>query len=298
MKNRDQNLVAPYALIPSTNRCRRLLGAIAGIALFSLHSINASASVYVQKVLDDNPIALYRLLETSGTVAENSANPGVYQATYNDVLLNQTAPVFNGTNDPAIGFKGVAGSNLSVVIPTLANASFSVEFLFKDLRTQINPNYVFAKGSANSSVNVIEIGVSGTSNPANTGKYLLARSSAAAPITDTVFPKEIWRHVVMTFNYASDDLRLYIDGVQVLTASGVNKTVDGAFMFGDHYRSPSLSTLGQMADIAIYNRVLDAATVNAHYEALNVPEPHVSLFIGAGGVLLFIHWRRRRVASL
>ncbi|EEF57625.1 hypothetical protein Cflav_PD0730, partial [Pedosphaera parvula Ellin514] len=108
----------------------RAMGQTAAAVLLLACSVGSvAASPYSTTVQTDHPIAYWRLNETSGTTALDSA--GTYSGIYTNALIGQAG--FNTGSDPAAlaatfgpGADSLVG-HMSLDVATNANAIFSVE---------------------------------------------------------------------------------------------------------------------------------------------------------------------------
>ena len=118
-----------------------------------------AASIYADAVLADNPVAYYRMNETSGTTANDETLDGTPDGTYFDVSLNNSTdamrptafPGFESTN-VAVDFDNAGGPGADTdkieSTPTLAN-DYAVEMWFRNTRTfsdELVTGYLFSRG--------------------------------------------------------------------------------------------------------------------------------------------------------
>ncbi len=283
---------------------------LASAALLTATPMVSSAAVYVDAITASNPVAFYRLSETSGTTASNAAQPGLYDAVYENVLLNQPTPGLPGTSDPAVRTTGAASPQSSITTPeitSLGMGSFSVEFLFKDEsnRDATALSYFFTKGPTHGAT-YLSLSVMGNYNgPSEQGRIRFSFrkewNDAGGVTWDTgvVMPADVWNQVVLTYDQSASVLSLYLNGTSILTLNDFEMGSEAIDLFTFGRRFDNLPIAGQFADISIYNYALHQATVTSHYEALNaVPEPGTTALLGLGALAGVIAYGRTKGATL
>ncbi len=96
----------------------------ASLLLLTSPSATARADLYYRTVMADNPVAYWRLNETSGTAFFDSA--GILDGTLSGAMtLNQPGAVIGREPDAAIIFEG--GYGYAPYAAVLANPTFSIE---------------------------------------------------------------------------------------------------------------------------------------------------------------------------
>jgi hypothetical protein len=236
----------------------------------------ASASKYVRAVLDDNPLAYYRLGEATGTVVRSIVGGDSIAGTILGAPKLGVAGALHGDPDTALAFTAggqfvSAGGNFDFV----GRAPFTLEawvnltgvddeyrHLFtKDLETggarEQYGMYVRAAPPYGGSL-VLERWV------ANTKRFAVYTGSiggSASPIA-----LNAWHHVVGT--YDGTNLVLYVDTAKVASMEDTTQQAskDVPFVFGGKNASEG-TLLGSMDEVAVYASALSAARVKAHFEA-------------------------------
>jgi hypothetical protein len=227
-------------------------------------------AAYGKAVLDDNPLAYWRLEETADSVAKDER--GLHDATYR--------------NDPVLGEPGIVGGR-AMRMPAGKHAHFTQDApLFRFAGVQKYTVELWAKldsqqpyqwlGGTEGPVNprsgwslfVDDVGTSSYEvwgPPLTDGGSPLRRAlyQKAAPVV-----KGRFAHIVMVF----DDLgvNLWLDGV---SRAGESTTVaapdTGTLMFGCR-RTPTDITAcvedGVLDEVALYDHPLSAARIVAHYQ--------------------------------
>jgi len=247
------------------------LGLLVGVALCATVSA-AEAGLYHQEVLIDNPMAYYRLEETTGptassiglvTIADGSIQTGV--------VLGQAGP------RPADGFAGFAATNNAPrftageidfgtgFMPTgAAPRTYELWFNADAVTPEIQSVLSYGQNAGGRRINIsadnstIAIAVSGE----NRGKTGLSLSG--------------WNHLAITFpkgQTSTSNWKMYLNGDPVtgLTSiAGSPQTLntndqpgaigENAFGSGAYYK-------GLIDEVAVYQGELSADRIKAHYDA-------------------------------
>ena len=265
---------------------------VAGLAI----PVTARASIYSTTILGDNPVLYYRLDESSGTTANDSAtSDGAQNGTYTGAYsLNQTGAM-GGTDpsDTAVRFnpnptdlKGYVDSTF-VLTPTSA---FTVEFWLKlptlndghteeDVLSQRNGG-----GLGRSIVYWDDVNQRMTSNLGGSSATDFWASSSGVSAGD-------YFYVAFVYDGAGN-VTWYKNGVANGTISGVTpEAANGTVIIGDDKfldGNPVSALNGTLDEFAIYDTALSSTQIADHFEA--APEPS-SLTLAMVGVSLL--WRRR-----
>lgn len=223
-----------------------------------------TATSYQSVVLSDNPVSYWRLGETGGTTAADSAGTnngsifggvtlGVLGALAHD---SNTAMSFNGSS----GYVGVnSASNLNIT------GDISLEAWAKPAALNGIGGAVVHKGDA-SGYTVYQYRLSVTGGNVWRGSVFIGNS--AYTVTDTGRPSVgRWDYLVMT--RSGSMLTFYVNGVAVAStaATGALNTSSGILAIartgsyaGDYFN-------GAIDEAAVYNTALSSARVLAHYNA-------------------------------
>ncbi len=222
----------------------------------------APADSYGASVFYDDPTLYWRLGDTTGTAAADSATgltPGTYQATNTKGVAGAIA----GTANTAVAFNGSNGfvsSNSSFVNPT----TYSEEAWFKTTTT--TGGKIIGFGNA-------KTGLSTSYDRhvymQNDGKIAFGALSAANVIVSpTAYNNGQWHHVVAT--QGATGMNLYIDGLPVGSNPLTTPAVYTGYwrVGGDKtWNSTSSYFNGTIDEAAVYPTVLSAARVQAHFAA-------------------------------
>lgn len=246
----------------------------------------AANPVYSNDVLADNPLAYWRLNDTSGLTADDSS-PNASDGTYGaSAVLHQAGPIVADATSYSANLS--ASSLVAPFTPAVGfQNAFSVEWWMNPTNV-VSYNWAIGYGwgtwvfhGADSPVlNAPYVGI-------NVGDRFTPSDFSPNTITDGV-----WQHFVFTFDnsLATNKGKFYKNGVQI---AGKNMSVGTAW---NVFNVTANSAAGLIAEVAIYGGALSASQVQTHYSAgITVPEPStVAMLLGLGGAgLLGFFWRRR-----
>ena len=268
---------------PNKNlRCHSAFAA-AVITLAAASSASAGTTAYRAVILGDSPIVYYELDETSGTTAANSATTGgTYEGTFDTVggpiTVNQTSFPEGGTAyDFDGGFIGAASALTNSLDEWTVEAwvnydpakSSRSNFLSNDQGGWNNDVLIGIGPEAGNEVSGGSVGVVQQGAPGTT------RDAAGA-----VLAANEWHHVVLTGSTTAGELTVYIDG---LFAGSDTDLVNGAIFNGADGIGAANLTIGAarpnsadagyrpydglLDEVAVYDSVLNATTILAHYNA-------------------------------
>lgn len=210
---------------------------------------------YGLEVLYDQPLAFWRLSETSGTVAAGQSSnyvDGAYAGGYTQGVTGPltdrlSATLFNGSS----GYIDLSAFMASIE-PTVA---FSLECWFK---TSTDSKTIFGANTK---------GISLFMNGSNklTGRFNNGTSNSSVTSALTV-TDNVYHHAVLTYDGAT--LTLYLDGASNGTPTAVATTVSYAGVTAISIGATGGASAffsGQIADVAIYDTALSAARVAIHH---------------------------------
>jgi hypothetical protein len=239
---------------------------------------------YPVRVLADDPMAYFRLDESSGTTAYDYV--GGYNATYTNVVLgvsgydptqdpSETAAEF-GDYPPNNNYAGNVSAYLTFATNS-GNGEFSVEAWVNQYFTSVNDGIVtLGYGGANqfsldtgAGTGFLRFGVRNAANVSS-----LANSTVS--VADGY-----WHHVVGVCDEAGGHIYLYCDGAQVATAaitpgsgilpSSIPLSIGARESANNNPVSYDYQFVGAIDDVAIYNKALTASQVQNHYFTTGVP---------------------------
>ncbi|MFI8509614.1 LamG-like jellyroll fold domain-containing protein [Streptomyces sp. NPDC085460] len=255
-----------------TERATKVTDENGGTWQISAPVYSAGSAAYAESVKAGQPVAYWRLGETSGASALNEI-PAGGNGSYQDGVALGTVGAFLDGDDGAVTLDGAKGA-VSVPGESISGATaVSVELWF---RTE-KPNGVLL------GLQDTELGTTPTMwNPSllidAEGKlrgHLWDGPSAGWPVMGGVKVTDgKWHHVVITGGPTGQTL--YLDGARIGSKSGVVKpeTLAHAY-FGGGYSSEAWDGQaratryfdGHLDEAALYTRQLDAQTVADHYKA-------------------------------
>lgn len=218
---------------------------------------------YRQTVLQDGPIAYWRLGELSGTsiVDQQALASGTIGGSY---TLGRAGAIA-ASNSASINFFGGGGSvslpNVAALNLNASDCSFeawiqttlaSLAHIVGGYTTPSNFGYGFAVGALGTGH------VSYWSGGNNGGNWY----ESASAVNDGT-----WKHVVVTVTASTTTI--FINGAQDTSKSDDLRPTNYAGTRTLASRSDGLSYVwaGSLQDVAIYNFALSAARVKAHYQA-------------------------------
>ncbi|SFC83822.1 LamG-like jellyroll fold domain-containing protein [Streptomyces aidingensis] len=232
-------------------------------------------SLYRSAVLDESPVSYWPLGETGGELAHSVApsRTGFNHAEYYNVEYGAPGALA-GSDDTAVTFNG---TDSSVRLPddTLRTSTFlTIELWFRTTQ----PGVLI--GFQNSP---LEDGYPSQKNPPLTvdadgrlsGFFYTGQVDAIDPIKSTATVTDgQWHHAVLTA--AGTSQTLYLDGLPQGSRTGPLGHRDQSYTYlgagwsdsrWDGGPSEVRYFTGQMDDVAVHHRPLDAATVAEHYAA-------------------------------
>jgi len=172
----------------------------------------------------------------------------------NGTLIN--GPTFNSANGGSIVFDGVDDY---IVIPTITNSVYSIDFWYK-----MNGNDGSYGYFASSGLNGFAISEGGTGEGLSFGKiyYWQGAANIIADIPSTTN----WNHICVIINTSTNYLQLYGNSINLnnSTISSMSTSVSniGRFIGGNsHFLK------GNMGTYKIYNRALSATEVLQNFNA-------------------------------
>ncbi|MCC7193203.1 MAG: LamG domain-containing protein [Phycisphaeraceae bacterium] len=290
-------------------------GVVAGALLLASA---AHASVYSTAVLADSPTVYYEMNDSTTTVTDSASLGGSNNGVYRNggtALVGSPGPLLGQLGPRPAAFPGMDAANVATKfdgivsgVPNtaadnvlLANASvtissnYSVEFWFNGTNlkysTPSSLSYIFSRGGTATAID--GIGVNGTLSGITPKKLFYANGVSGNSFGPDI-AENTWYHLV--FVRSGNNLSFYLNGnLEGTATSTVNFTTDD-FQFAAQIGIPVSgaphphSFNGHLDEIAIYDSVLSAAQITAHYNAA-IPEPSSVLLLGCSGLLLI---RRRQ----
>ena len=245
---------------------------------------------YVSTVLADNPRGYWRLGESTGTTAIDTADAaglpqgGAQNGTYSGGYTLGASGA--GAGDTAAMFDGANGQ--VTIADTTHPTAYTIE-------AWVNP----------ASIRAQNIFVRTAADPTTTWSHQIRMTAdgkfeaytytggARSVIGTTVALPGQWYHVVATAT-GGGDMKLYVDGAE----EGTSVTLGALWTGGNQYRIGSSAGKdaqamaffdGTIDEAALYLTALDAGRIADHYNA--IPEPGSMTLLALGGLALI---RRNR----
>lgn len=221
---------------------------------------------YAQVVLQDSPLAYWRLGETSGaTTAQDASGHGVNGVYKGNVGLGVKGAIA-GDPDTAANFDGATSFvDVGQFLQAGGNAPFSLELWAAPM---VDTNY-HGLVSRNDSNGPPSEGYLMYVEPSPQPFYDLERleppSSKAILQTNFMATSGAWAHVVTTYDGAT--MAIYVNG-NLENTKAATFAVTGAtsdFVVGAEGGGSTSWFLGQLDEVAAYDHVLPATHVLAHY---------------------------------
>jgi RHS repeat-associated protein len=230
----------------------------AATGTFTIAGAGDPETGYATSVRSDNPLAYWRLGETSGATAadDRTAHPATYTG----------SPTLGGTgalsadSDKAPTFDGI---NDRLDAPNTAGffdpgtADFTVEAWVK---TTVNGNQVIAaKGTA------WQLAVTNDAGKLGTARFSYANGAVTAYSTARVDDGN-WHHVVALAKRTTTGATVLVDGIAGLNATTTDTTALADTNAVNIGAGPTTGFFnGRLDEVALYNKALTVARILAHY---------------------------------
>jgi hypothetical protein len=264
------------------------IGGAATSAVCTL-TVLAPTSPYVTVVMDDKPIAFFRLDEpdngldngNAGAIAYDTA--GAHNGVYNNVILDVPGYSIYDSDDVAAAFGQYANPNSYVgqingvdfSSPAGTGTNFSME-AWVNLQSTAYGDIV-AKGGLNTSAGIqFALDDAGTGGAFRSYFFNAAQTVAYVASTNVAPSLNTWYHLVGVVNESVGVEYLYINGVLAITCAlpggiGVFSTpapltIGSGLSTSGAY---AIQVIGSIANVAFYNYALSATQVQNHYLAAN-----------------------------
>lgn len=211
---------------------------------------------YLAEVLADSPISLWRLGETSGTIAVDYM--GVVNGTYTGGYTQNQTGALAADTDKAVLLNGSTGY---VIVPDhasldLGDGPMSIECWIKRSNTTATEMKFGTRGNLSWELRI------------TTGHFFYFGQYGVGTIveTTTTVNDTNWHHMVATKNGAA--AKIYIDGNDVsgTTNSRTLSNVTDSLNIGRRFDNAEYFA-GLIDEFAVYGTVLSASRVKAHYNA-------------------------------
>lgn len=228
-----------------------------------------AAEAYKQQVLASNPKFYFRLEEASGNAVDEQG----FMATATSGVTYQQPGAMNGSFSFLLNGanSNIAGSQT----PSFLNGkSFTIEAWFKwdgnrAIANNGNDHRIMTLPRTGGATNV-SLGLNEDGGAAD--RLAFSNNSTAELIhgTNTGIVLNTWYHTALTFNFATNEFIMYLDGSveRAYTVASALSTFSSsqAINIGFHV-SISRVFSGFLDDVALYETLLSPATILAHYQA-------------------------------
>jgi glucose/arabinose dehydrogenase len=239
------------------NPCSDPSGEGGALRAQDLRTAGSGGLSYRDTVLADAPVAYWRLGETTGVVAADTA--GTLSGWYGGTTVRGVPGAITGDPDGAVSFDGVSGH---IGVPDyapldLGNGPWTVELWAKRNTTVARTQALIDRGPG--SYQITFSGSTGKFTVGRNGAGVIARESGTT--TDTA-----WHHFVVTKNGSA--IRIYKDGVDVTSnTSSSTLTNSSTNLWFGRWNDSSVYGNVRLDEVAIYASVLSASRVAAHHQA-------------------------------
>jgi hypothetical protein len=219
---------------------------------------------YRDTILQDTPVAYYRLGESSGTVATDSSgngNTGTYSGS--GITYSQAGALRSDPNTAA------AFATAQVAVPlgatpttSYTTTAFSLEFWLNfGVVPAYNPSVIACWSTAASQ----QYGFGTSMHTDGTVRFGMCTTiNSVVQIISPALSTATWHHIVCTWDKTT--MVLYCDGISrgtlvpSTTQAATTQLLIGNSSYNDYYA-------GSFDEVAIYNVALTSAQVDAHYIA-------------------------------
>jgi YD repeat-containing protein len=248
-------------------------------------TVNSGGVSNYGDAVTDTPglVSYWRMGEASGTTLASSVTGGPSATTQGGVTLGvpgavandpNTAARFDGSDDAARGTVDLSGTSKATVEFWMKwNAYANDDDLAMEFTNNFNDNAGGFLVDPNAPQNGGTFGV-GIGSGASRNNVFFTRPSAGA-----------WHHYAFVFDTTAagaDQITPYVDGQPVTYTKGANGTGAGAFANATlnlmSRAGAGLYGAGDLDEVAVYKRALDAATIADHYTSQGTNRRPVAAF--------------------
>jgi hypothetical protein len=282
---------------------KTVLRLVAPVAVFSTVGIVVSlhaAPVYSDTVLASNPVAYFRLNETSGSSAANAVSSSTITGSYGTLgvgayTLGSTnairPPTYGGLDagNVAVDLTGATGGTGNkagyVATSNVANVTnYTMEFWLNNTRGAQDTLVTFVAGTTDGSV-WESLGIMGSVFPEYQGRFFVGSTGDVLQYFSTSFAQAGWHDVALVRSGAA--LNLYVDGVKDATTITLSTSFGSAnsFVIGARASDKNWGMIGLIDEAAIYTTALSDGVIADHY-ASAIPEPASLALLALAGVVM------------
>jgi hypothetical protein len=241
------------------------------LVLSAIVTVPAGAAIYSATVLGDGPLGYYRMDETSGTTALDSAPPAQNGTYVDGPVLNQAGPQspafpgFEGTNR-AVQFDGSNDHMLAASLPFSNTTTYTYEAWVNNTRANNAQAITGYVGSRGTPTGYDALGIMGTYSGTRGSLFLWNGAGGTLVQGTTATAPNTWHHVAYT--RSGTNVAVYLDGALQASSATHTNNVASNDVFTAMRADGFAPTQGRVDEVAVYdNTVLSAAQINAHYNA-------------------------------
>lgn len=222
------------------------------------------ASRYPSAVMGDGPVGYWRLDDTTGSVVTAKVGPAGSYGT--DVVKGLPGAILDGTSIQAsptgAGYMTMSGLASGT---TASSSDFTVE-VWQKTSDVTGYQHSIVWGSSNNSY--VTAGLQPGGYPAvNLAGDVAAAKASWARGTASVADGQ-WHHIVYTYNGngSASGIKIWVDGVAQTMLIGLNTLGGTAFSVNPAFVRMAIATedVGQIDELAVYDKVLTTAQMQAH----------------------------------
>jgi hypothetical protein len=272
------------------------LAIVAFFMLLTNSGVSSAAGLgYADVVLAKNPVAFWRLNETSGTTMVDASGNG-HDGTYTSVALGATGVGIN--SDKAGTFNGTSSKSLVPDDSAFNLLNFTVEAWMRLVAPTAGDLRVMNQQDG-SNYWLLHL------NQVSPGDYQLTAWYSLDGVNNVHRGPNLndggFHHIAITRDTVNDLLTFYVDGAQagtaVATASNVTYTIASDVAIGSTAAGSQFFP-GIIDEAVIYNTALTAAQIQENYlfGLYGVPEPSTMSLVGlaVGGYAIRRRVQRRK----
>lgn len=218
---------------------------------------------YAAEVSRSNPLAFWRLDESSGATAFDSLGHSPYNLTYGaGVTLGQASPTGDGSTSALFDGSANGDATSGAVNPWANGTSLSFEALVFNPAWDASHELIINLGNVGMYMSVL--------NGQPFMSVMLGGVQFTNQITNITLPTSEWIHLASTWT-SGEQQRIYVNGREGLTyANAVTPTGNlnvASTIYVGNLGGSILPWSGRLANVALYLRKLTAAEIWSHAAA-------------------------------
>lgn len=221
---------------------------------------------YYDQINGLSPKVWFRFNETAGTPTNSGSLATSLSDTFGTPLLNESSSV----DGRSIYFNGTSGYRQNA-LPSFSlfnDRSFTIEMWFKTSKTGDQHLYWRTNGQQRIEIDMWSPSYGNSGRVRST--LQTSNLNAKAITSSNAYNDNKWHHLVVTYNTTS--MKMYIDGglvastgfTALATSYALDESTNSTFA-GTYVSSFNGSYIGNLDEIAMYDRELTAVEINANY---------------------------------